>query len=238
MRICTAAMTVAATILGLATPGAAQRVVRPGPGVRPPVPEVPGTRWDMRGGHWDVGGSAPGGWAAYRRPYRGWALPRYWTQPGFEVGDASRFGLPSPPDGYRWTRYYDDAVLVDPRGSVYDLVDGIDWYGDLPPPDPDPAGFDPPPVMNRPAPPPPGRPYERRVSPDGATTVTTTATAGYAADGWYHPGGTTTTVVVQSAPTVTTTTTDIYEDAVTYTPVRRAVRRPAARTKRRPRCAC
>lgn len=85
-------------------------------------------RWGSKiGGRWWAGANAPGGWAGYRAPHRGWAVPRYWSAPRFYVGDWSNYGLPQPPQGYNWARYYDDAVLIDPRGSVYDTASGIDW---------------------------------------------------------------------------------------------------------------
>ncbi|KQN27123.1 hypothetical protein ASF00_12225 [Sphingomonas sp. Leaf34] len=109
---------------------------RPGPiAARPPVvqssSQVVGhraPRWGSKiGGRWWGGANAPGGWAAYRRPDRGWTVPGYWNAPRFYVNDWSTYGLPRPPQGYYWTRYYDDAVLIDPRGSVYDTVSGTDW---------------------------------------------------------------------------------------------------------------
>lgn len=102
----------------------------PGGHVRP--------RW---GGHvqgrWWGGWRAPGGWGAYRRPVRGWLLPSYWTAPSWYINDWSGYGLPRPPAGYNWSRYYDDAVLIDRRGSVYDTIGGVDWDGG------DPDGIDP-----------------------------------------------------------------------------------------------
>ncbi|UVO49774.1 RcnB family protein [Sphingomonas sp. SUN019] len=93
---------------------------RPGGHVRP--------RW---GGHvqgrWWGGHRAPGGWGAYRRPVRGWVLPSYWIAPSWYVTDWSGYGLPQPQQGYTWSRYYDDAVLVDGRGSVHDTMGGVDW---------------------------------------------------------------------------------------------------------------
>ncbi len=85
-------------------------------------------RWGSKiGGRWWGGANAPGGWAGYRRPYRGWAVPTYWNAPRFYVSDWSSYGLAQPPYGYNWTRYYDDAVLIDSRGSVYDTTSGVDW---------------------------------------------------------------------------------------------------------------
>ncbi|URW76118.1 RcnB family protein [Sphingomonas donggukensis] len=97
---------------------------------RPTMPRTgnPGMRWGQSiGGRWHGGVRAPGGWAAYRRPARGWVLPGYWFAPSFYVNDYAAYGLGAPPYGYTWTRYYDDAVLVDGRGRVYDSVTGLDW---------------------------------------------------------------------------------------------------------------
>lgn len=86
------------------------------------------SRWGGRiDGRWHGGVQAPGGWAAYRRPYRGWALPSYWFAPTFFISDYSAYGLGAPPVGYNWSRYYDDAVLIDGRGRVYDSVGGLNW---------------------------------------------------------------------------------------------------------------
>lgn len=85
-------------------------------------------RWGGRiSGRWWGGMRAPGGWGAYRRPVRGWVLPGYWVQPNWYINDWSGYGLPQPPYGYNWSRYYDDAVLIDGRGTVYDSVGGIGW---------------------------------------------------------------------------------------------------------------
>ncbi|SFO22059.1 RcnB family protein [Sphingomonas sp. OK281] len=93
-----------------------------------PVPARRTSRWGSKiGGRWWGGANAPGGWAGYRRPHRGWAVPSYWNAPRFYVGDWSNYGLAQPPQGYNWARYYDDAVLIDPRGSVYDTASDIDW---------------------------------------------------------------------------------------------------------------
>ena len=93
---------------------------------RPNMPHRP--RWGgMTQGRWYAGYDAPGGWNAYRRPSRGWTLPRYWYAPSFYITDFATYGLGAPSSGYMWTRYYDDAVLVDNGGRVYDSVTGIDW---------------------------------------------------------------------------------------------------------------
>ena len=113
------------------------RPKRPGPiAAQMPVVQAPtrpvaaprSSRWGSKiGGRWWAGANAPGGWAGYRRPHRGWAVPAYWNAPRFYVGDWSNYGLAQPPQGYNWTRYYDDAVLIDARGSVYDTTSDIDW---------------------------------------------------------------------------------------------------------------
>lgn len=79
------------------------------------------------GNRWHGVMRAPGGWGAYHRPSRGWILPPYWIGSGFGIGDYGAYGLAPPPEGYGWSRYYDDAVLLDRSGRVYDSVEGIDW---------------------------------------------------------------------------------------------------------------
>jgi Ni/Co efflux regulator RcnB len=85
-------------------------------------------RWGSKiGGRWSGGMEAPGGWKAYRRPHRGTSLPGYWISPSFYIGDFGTYGLASPPPGYHWSRYYDDAVLIDDYGRVDDVVGDLDW---------------------------------------------------------------------------------------------------------------
>ena len=87
-----------------------------------------GGRWGGQiDGRWYGGVRAPGGWNAYRRPARGWAMPGYWRSPAWAINDWRFYGLQAPPVGYSWSRYYDDAVLLDERGYVYDSVGGLDW---------------------------------------------------------------------------------------------------------------
>jgi len=223
-----------------------------------------GSRWGARiGGHWYAGMNAPGGWGGYHRPSRGWHLPRYWIAPSFFIGDYATYGLSTPPYGYNWSRYYDDAVLTDGDGQVWDSVSGIDWdrydggyaYADG---DgayayaqggqggyayPEQGGY-----YADQAPPPPayGADYAApapRVTYAPPREVaqpccTTTYTSG---GGYYYPGATTTTVTVQTAPVVTTTTTDYVEETTHYAPARRTWRpkkvwhRPAPRQCT---CAC
>lgn len=123
---------------------AGERMVQPGPGISrggwnaprampgpPTLPQIGqhgGSRWGSKvGGRWWGGANAPGGWNAYRRPVRGYALPAYWNTPRFYISDWSAYGLAQPQSGYNWVRYYDDAVLIDGRGSVYDTVGQVDW---------------------------------------------------------------------------------------------------------------
>ncbi|MDG2534944.1 RcnB family protein [Sphingomonas sp. HITSZ_GF] len=87
-----------------------------------------GNRWGGQiNGRWYAGAQAPGGWNKYRRMGRGGHLPSYWMGSGFRIPDYLSWGLAAPPYGYFWVRYYDDAVLVDDRGGVWDSVSGISW---------------------------------------------------------------------------------------------------------------
>jgi Ni/Co efflux regulator RcnB/uncharacterized protein YcfJ len=78
-------------------------------------------------GRWHGGVRAPGGYSAYRRPHRGFILPSYWINPGFSFNNYSVYGLSAPNNGYYWSRYYDDAVMVNNRGYVYDSVPNVNW---------------------------------------------------------------------------------------------------------------
>ncbi len=91
-------------------------------------------------GRWHGGLRAPGGYAAYQRPLRGFNLPRYWVNPGFAFSNFAFFGLRAPQTGYYWSRYYDDAVLINNRGTVYDSVSNVDWQAASPRPQAQ-AGF-------------------------------------------------------------------------------------------------
>jgi Ni/Co efflux regulator RcnB len=117
-------MIAVAVMSGASAAGAQERVVTHGPGAAP----MPGRHWGERtGGYWIGGMRAPGGYRAYHRPVRGYAVPAYWLAPDFLIGDWAAYGLPRPFGNYHWSRYYDDAVLIDDRGSVYDSVEGVDW---------------------------------------------------------------------------------------------------------------
>ena len=41
----------------------------------------------------------------YRRPHRGFVLPRYWVQPTFFLGNYGSYGLSAPSNGYYCSRY-------------------------------------------------------------------------------------------------------------------------------------
>lgn len=98
------------------------------PQTQSPVVRHDEKRWSYdREGRWVMGGQAPGGWNAYKRLQRGARLNHYWRSPDFWVTDFLSFGLAAPPHGYRWVRYYDDAILVDDAGTVWDSVIGVQW---------------------------------------------------------------------------------------------------------------
>lgn len=63
----------------------------------------------------------------YKRPHRGFRLPRTFIQPSFFIANYGNYGLRRPTAGYGWSRYYNDAVLTDRRGVVYDSVNNLDW---------------------------------------------------------------------------------------------------------------
>jgi Nickel/cobalt transporter regulator len=86
-----------------------------------------------RGGHGYMGKRFHGHQMnGYRRPFRGYALPSYWVQPSFYIPNYSYYGFAQPSAGYGWSRYYNDAVLTDRYGRVYDSVYDVNWdgYGD------------------------------------------------------------------------------------------------------------
>lgn len=120
---------------------------RPGMGgMHMPKPNMGGQhRWGSRvGGRWIGGHNAPGGWNGYRAAFRGYMMPRYWVNPSFLIGNYSLYNLRAPSAGYSWYRYYDDAVLSDNRGYVYDSVQNLPWdqYEGGYAPQSDDSGFD------------------------------------------------------------------------------------------------
>ncbi|HJU77362.1 MAG TPA: RcnB family protein [Sphingomicrobium sp.] len=69
----------------------------------------------------------PFGWRY--RPYSiGWRLwPSYYSS-RFWINDPWRYRLPYAPPGYRWIRYYNDAILVDTwNGEVVDVIYNFFW---------------------------------------------------------------------------------------------------------------
>lgn len=97
------------------------------PAVHRPIP--------VRAGHWfvpprPVGWSwgGPGWWGgAYRPPVRGYIVPSFWLSPAYAVPDWEVYGFARPGAGRQWVRYYDDALLVDGRGMIYDTVSNVPW---------------------------------------------------------------------------------------------------------------
>jgi Ni/Co efflux regulator RcnB len=69
----------------------------------------------------------PFGWS-YRRYSIGWRFwPSYYSS-RFWISDPWYYRLPYAPPGYRWIRYYDDAVLVDTfTGEVVDVIYDFFW---------------------------------------------------------------------------------------------------------------
>ncbi|MCF8709038.1 RcnB family protein [Rhizorhapis sp. SPR117] len=85
-------------------------------------------RWSNRtDARWHGSWAAPDGGKVRQRLVHGFVLPRYWTQPTFYIANASAYGLTTPPYGYGWSRYYDNAVLTDRYGRVYDYRSDIHW---------------------------------------------------------------------------------------------------------------
>ncbi|CAN5329392.1 hypothetical protein BH09PSE3_BH09PSE3_03490 [soil metagenome] len=72
-------------------------------------------------------GGRDGSRAAYHRPEYGYQLPQEWIAPDYFLGDYDRYGLSRPATGFGWSRYYDDAVLTDQWGRIYDWRDDVNW---------------------------------------------------------------------------------------------------------------
>jgi len=225
------------------------------------------SRWGSRiGGYWWAGVQAPGGWNGYTRLKRGKRLPGYWISPNYIISDWQAYGLGAPPAGYSWSRYYNDAVLIDQYGTVYDSIGSVDWdryrggyaydedyagaggYAEYPP-----AGYAPPP------PPPAGPAYGAPYPAPGyggssSTTTYTYSTGGGYVGGGYPAGpmpriaygesyyvspGSVVTVTMPGAVTTTTTTTEYVEERTYVAPkriYRKVVRKWRPRPK--PRCTC
>jgi len=69
----------------------------------------------------------PFGWGY--RPYSiGWRLWPSYYRSRYWLHDPWMYRLPVPPPGYRWIRYYDDALLVDTwDGRVVDVIRNFFW---------------------------------------------------------------------------------------------------------------
>ena len=180
-------------------------------------------------------GPPPGAWHGggnYRRPVRGWKVPKHYRDRGYIVADWRGWGFGQPGPGMAWIRYYDDALLVDSAGRVVDCRYGVNWdggyrggaYAGGPG-----YGYGPPPGY-----PTPGT-QTYQAGPN--TTVTTTATplgvpAVYAAGGCGACGGAVVTVTPGMAVTTTTTTTEyrtIYRKVAVRKRAWRPIRRPHPR---------
>ncbi|WP_162527234.1 RcnB family protein [Sphingomonas solaris] len=89
--------------------------------VPPPAPRRLGVDAAGRLLPWD-GGHGP----AFRYE-RGQRLPVLFVEQPYRVDDWIGYGLPVPPTGARWIRYFNDAVMIDESAMVIDAVPGIDW---------------------------------------------------------------------------------------------------------------
>jgi len=69
----------------------------------------------------------PFGWGY--RPYSiGWRMWPSYYRSSYWLNDPWQYRLPYAPPGYRWIRYYDDAVLVDTwDGQVVDVIYNFFW---------------------------------------------------------------------------------------------------------------
>ena len=69
----------------------------------------------------------PFGWSY--RPYSiGWRLWPHYYRSSYWLHDPWSYRLPYAPPGYRWIRYYDDALLVDTwDGTVVDVIRDFFW---------------------------------------------------------------------------------------------------------------
>ena len=69
----------------------------------------------------------PFGWG-YQRYNIGWRMWPSYYQSSFWLNDPWEYRLPYAPPGYRWIRYYDDAILVDTwSGQVVDVIYSFFW---------------------------------------------------------------------------------------------------------------
>lgn len=70
--------------------------------------------------------------SGYQRPIPGSRVDPYWVAREYYIGTWQSHGWPAPPRGYAWSRYYDDAVLIDGNGTVYDVRYAVAWTKDDP----------------------------------------------------------------------------------------------------------
>lgn len=224
-----------------AQPGPALTVQSP-PETHRPMPAHPGGRHFIapRPGGWVWG--RPGWWGgSYQPPMRGYILPSYWLSPAYVVPDWDGYGFAEPGHGRRWVRYYDDAVLVDGRGMIYDTVNDVPWGGR-------PEGPIPAYVGNAPHMQPPygaaynhGYDYDDEVTWKGGSARSerqiwawpSNATSGQGNTVIVVPPGSTTTITFQPQTVVTTTTT--YETQEDVRPRARPVWKERPRIKEEPR---
>lgn len=71
-------------------------------------------------------GMPPAMHGGYVAPVYGYTLPGQWMAPSYFIGNFHSIGLPAPARGFGWSRYYDDYVLTDSWGRVYDWRDSRD----------------------------------------------------------------------------------------------------------------
>ncbi|MBU0863990.1 MAG: RcnB family protein [Alphaproteobacteria bacterium] len=74
---------------------------------------------------------------AYYSPYRnhrytrfsiGFSLGSLFYSSRYWINDPWQYRLPPAYDGYRWVRYYNDAILVDTySGQVVDVIHDFFW---------------------------------------------------------------------------------------------------------------
>ena len=180
------------------------------------APHVMSGRSGDRGqwrGHRDMRGDR--GASGRFHPRRGFFIPRFFVSPTYFVSNWGSYGLAAPADGQRWVRYYDDAVLIDDRGYIYDTAPGVDWDGyGYPVPDYD-EGYHDEDAQWGPS------PYVLRHPGPGV---------------YYAPPGST-TVIIQAPSVMTTTTTTTYVDEVVHVRPKKAWRGKRA-LRARGKCAC
>lgn len=183
--------------------------------LRPPVATTSGA------GSWRGGLDRPQRVGRFR-PRAGFFMPSFFVSPTYFVADWWSYGLAEPGYGQRWVRYYDDAVLIDRRGYIYDTAPGVDWGG---------YGFGPDGGYRDGA-------FDDRYEDDAVSWGSGTYYARpYRGPVYYAPAGTT-TMIVQNPPTVTTTTTTFVEEVAQATPRKAWKPRPKRTWKPRPTCTC